>query len=1058
MDLSVVYTKTAKGLRARASLIGGLPSHLMKVLAHVDGTSKVETILVSLEEISEQKLIVALNLLEREGYIKPVMVAVSSEDEWAPATIFAPMEVEEFENVEEVEVKAKENVWQEAQRKIQAEEEARQQAELKAREIETQAQEKAKAKEKIRVEAKVKAQLEADRLSREKEEARKKSEETARAKAEAKAKVEHEARTKEERKAQAEKEARLKAEAEEKAKIEQKEHVRREIVRIAREAEEAEQKKAEEVARAKAEAARIKAEEEARKKAEEAKQQAEQAKLQAQHQAAEAAQKAKQAEQKAQEEAKQARAKAEVEAKEEARRELERINREAEARAKAEEEARLEAERKAKAEEKARLKAEAEEKAKAQALEKEQEKAQEKAKDRQEIARIVREAEETRKKADAQAKEERLEAKRQARAEQDARLEAKRKPKVEPKPAFAKVEAPVEVNVNVEVEEIASADANLNASLAMQYFVTNDTEESEKSEAETSAEAEEEARVSAEKARLEAARKANGEIEAKQIRIKAEAEEQAKAEAKENARFEMERISREADAARQKHEAELRSSDEITANEVAKSRSWDEIEEEEERAFKEEELANKKVAPIVIIDERVVKDEEVAHVIEEITQKEVERQGRDDIKRLAKEEAEALAKTYAKRSARLLNYGKWLEMAKKALLIYLPLSVFSLVGLLHFINISPLIAPIEKLATESIGAPVTVNEVHASLWPQPHLVLSNVAIGDKDGLKIEAINVLPDTSSILEKVKLVKSLEFEGLKITQDNFGQPQPWINNLGKAKNLKIEQINLKKIVLQIRELAIGTFDGKVELSELRELKSYHLNSNTLSAQITPQGSSFDVALTGTSWPLPMHPKVVFDEIKAKGKLDQTQINFSEIVGNIYGGNLKAKAAVDWSSEWSAAGNFDLSNATLPRLLSAFGSSASIDGKLELAGLFSTRSAQAAQLLDAPEIVASFEVRDGKINGVDLTRAVLFRNQQSLAGDPTQFDTLTGNVELKSGAYQYRQLALDTAQFHARGNLDIQANQDISGKVSADLAAQSRRLQARFDLAGKVGAVQRQ
>jgi uncharacterized protein involved in outer membrane biogenesis len=307
-------------------------------------------------------------------------------------------------------------------------------------------------------------------------------------------------------------------------------------------------------------------------------------------------------------------------------------------------------------------------------------------------------------------------------------------------------------------------------------------------------------------------------------------------------------------------------------------------------------------------------------------------------------------------------------------------------------------------------------------------------------------------------VKLVKSLEFEGLTITQDNFGQPQPWVNNLGKAKNLKIAQINLKKIVLQIRDLEMGTFDGKVELAESRELKSYHLTSDTLSAQITPQGSSFDVELTGTSWPLPMNPKVVFDEFKAKGSLDQLQINFSQFEGYIYGGNIKAKAAVDWSSEWSAAGNFDLSNATLPRLLSAFNSSASIDGKLELAGLFSTRSQQAAQLVDAPEIVASFEVRDGKINGVDLTRAVLFRNQQSLTGDPTQFDTLTGNVELKSGAFRYRQLALNTPQFQARGNLDIQPNQDISGNVSADLAAQSRRLQARFELAGKVGAVQRQ
>jgi hypothetical protein len=41
------------------------------------------------------------------------------------------------------------------------------------------------------------------------------------------------------------------------------------------------------------------------------------------------------------------------------------------------------------------------------------------------------------------------------------------------------------------------------------------------------------------------------------------------------------------------------------------------------------------------------------------------------------------------------------------------------------------------------------------------------------------------------------------------------------------------------------------------------------------------------------------------------------------------------------------------------------------------------------------------------------------------------------------------------AQGNLDIQPNQDISGNVSASLVAQSRRLQAKFDLTGKVNNV---
>ncbi len=1022
MDLSVVYSKTAKGLRARASLLGGLPSHLMKVLTHVDGISKAESILIKFDEITEHKLIVALNLLEREGYIKPVMVTVPSENDWAPATIFAPMEVEEFENVEEVEVKAKENAQLQAERKAQAEEEARQQAEIKAREKEEQALEKAKIKEKLRAEAKVKAQLEADRITREKEEARKKAEAVAHAKAE------EEARIQAEQKAKAAEEARLKAEAEAKAKAEEKEHVRREIERISREAE-AEHKKAEDEAHAKA---ALKAREELEQAHAKA---MEEARLQAEREAKEIEEARLQAELKARDEAEKAHAKAEAEAKENARRELERIGREAEeaqrkaeaeAIAKAEAEAKLEAERKAKAEEKARLKAEAEEKAEAA----EQAKIEEKEKARLEIARIVREAEEARKKSEAKAKETRLETKRKAKAEQEARLKVERKPKAEVKQAITKTA----------LEEEASVDANLNARLEMERFALEAEEGRKKSKAEVRAKAEE----------------AESKAQAEAALIRAKAEEQAKADAKETSRLEMERISREADEVRKKQKTEAHTNIEVALISETKGRSWEEIEEEEERAFKEEERAFEE-------EGHATKEDDVERVIEKITRQEAERLEREEIKLQAKEEAETLAKVQAKILLRSINYRKWLSRAGKAIkpiLVYLPLVIILLIGVLHLINLSMLVAPIEKLASESVGEQVTIEKVYASLWPQPHLELGNVRIGVNSSLKIETVNISPVTSTLFQEVKMLNSLELEGMKFTQDNFGQPLQWINSLGKAEHLKVDQINLKKAVIQIRDLEFGTFSGKVELTEARELKNIDLISaeQTLSVQVTPQGSNFDVMLTGTDWHLPVNPKFVFNELKAKGTLSQNQIIFSQIEGSIYGGTIKGKAAVDWSSEWSTAGNFELFNATLPQMLNAFGSSASIDGKLALTGIFSCRSPQAINLVDSPEITANFELHDGKINDIDLARAVLFKGSQSLVGGATHFDKFTGGLQLKSGYYQYKQLVLETNQFHAKGNLDILPNQEVSGKISANLTAQSRRLYANFNLAGKAGDIKRQ
>jgi hypothetical protein len=339
-------------------------------------------------------------------------------------------------------------------------------------------------------------------------------------------------------------------------------------------------------------------------------------------------------------------------------------------------------------------------------------------------------------------------------------------------------------------------------------------------------------------------------------------------------------------------------------------------------------------------------------------------------------------------------------------------------------------------------------------------VLVNVTIGANTNLKIEAVNVMPDTSTLLEELKTVKSIEIEGLKVDKDNLGQPQRWINHLGKATHLKVEQIDLKNITFKILDLELGPFEGKVGLAESKELKSIGLRTtdNTLSVQVTPQGSNYNVMLSGANWALPVNSNIVFDEVKATGILSQNGVDFSRVEGSIYGGSVTAKAVVDWSNQWLAAGNFDLVKASLPPILKAFNSSVSIDGKLNLTGIFSCKSDIAAKLTDSPDIAASFEARDGKVNGVDLVRAVMFRNNQSLAGDSTNFDKLTGSLQLNGGHYQYKKLVLETSQFHAKGNLDIQPNRDISGMINADLVAQSRRLYTNFGLAGKVNAVKRQ
>jgi hypothetical protein len=1064
MDLSAIYSKTPKGLRARASLIGGLSSHLMKVLTHVDGSSRAENILLKFDKLTPQQLSADLARLEQEGYIRLATVSTAPDDSWALTINFEPMVVEEYQSEEELEAVAQ---AQKAQQARQLElQQAEQQAEQLAQQEEKRLAEAQKAekklqklreKEKAKAESKVKAQLEEEKQEQEiQEKQRQELERTAleaarrEAEAEAKLKAQQEAERIEqqqaaERAAKLAEEARLKAElkareaaeqAEAEAEAAAKEDARREIERISRESEEA-QKKAEAEAKAKLEA-ELAAQQEAEAKAlaeASAREAAAQEKIRQETAEAEAAAKAKL----------EAELAAQREAERKAQAEAEQIRIEAEAKVEAEKAAREAAEQ-----EKIRQEtAEAEAAAKAKAAQDLKEKA------RLEIANVLRKAEEDRKKAAAQAKEQKLEAKRQAKAEQEAQLQAERKSKEEAKQK--KLKALADEKVEAEAAEIAHKNAL------------------------------EEGRKQAEAARLAADLLAKTELEQREatlhneeliaqqtseaLRASLAAEEQANLAAKEQARLEMERIGREAELVRQRATAEqhvaevkkglpnkgLPSIDKPNSS-LPMLDDFDAAEAAEEAAFHEEEQAEEAVEKI----QRTIATTTGAITTSAITTSEkatkplAESAGRVEIRNAAIAQAAAMASVHGKAlsfvSAKKIK--QWLKSLSKVTFIYVPVLVLLMLVLLHFVNLSSLIKPIEQLATESVGEPVAIKKVHASLWPQPHLVLEQIVIGTSGS--INSIHVLPETTSLFVETKVVKSLVIEGLNIEQADFGRPLQWASNVSKAKNLKVEQINLKNLMLAIRDLQLESFDGKVTLTDTGAVSAIDLvsSNNALSVMISPQGSDYAITLQAANWTLPFNQKMMFSTLNAKGVASNNQINFYQIKGEIYGGNMIGQANIQWpndANQWESAGNFTLTNANAEQLLNTFGSAVIIDGKLALEGSFSGKAREASKLTDAAIFNANFDVRHGSIKGVELASAVINRSSHSLTGDSTDFDKLTGSIKINQDQYQFSKLVLTSSQFNANGYININANQILTGRINADLAAQSRRLQANFAITGR-------
>jgi hypothetical protein len=1019
MDLKTIFSKTPKASRAPLPWVGGLSAQFKQILSHVDGKQSVEDILLKAGKLSINELHKILLKLEEDGYIKRVS-SHQAEPEWLNdissyginANNNYSIAVEEIDAAEldfdssdfsantAVEIKNVAEEAQPAEAKVAVEADvARRAQEVKAIKSKREAERKAQAEaaEKSRLEAAEQAKRIAEAEAKARQEVERIEREKAEAKAKAQAEEDARMQTELERKAKAEAEEQARVEAERKAQAEAAEQARLEQERIARKEAEA-QARIEHERKVQAELA-VKAKQEAE----------EQARLEA-----EAIAKAK-----AEEEARlqaEAERKAQAEAAEKARLEAERLARE-----EAEAKARLEAERierekaeaiaKAKVEEEARLQAEAERKAQAEAAEKARleaerlarEETEEKA--RLEVERIEREKAEAIAKAKAEEEarlQAELERKSKAEAEEQARVEAERK-----------AQAEAAEQARLEQERVAREDAEAEARAERERIAQEELAAKAKQEAEEQARLEAE-RIEREKAEAIALAKAEEEA-----CLQAEAERKANAEAEEKARVEAERRAQ-VEAAEQKlREAERLAREEIKAQQEAEKRA---------RA-------------------------------------EAEKAAREEAKRLAKEEKAAKAKLKAEEKARARELRGPIMLDKlgskllKPILIAIPVVLILVLGLIHVMNLTMLIEPIEKLATENVGEPVKVQQVHASLFPQPHLILTGVAVGSKEDIKIGSVNMVSAVSMLFNDVKVFKSIDINTVTLTPADFGRQAQWVSNVAKSGKLKIEKITLKQISFKVSDLELEAFNGKVALTPSGELDNVELinASGNLTLLLTPQNGSAAITLTASDWQPPLFKRLAFDEVTATGMISQNQVSFSQIEAKAFGGTIKAQGELSWGGRLSTSGNFELIKMTLPRILSAYDSGASVDGILNATAAFTSNANEASELVSAAEVDANFEALAGKVNGIALSHALVAgpASRPSADADFTRFDTLTGNLQYKDGQYKYKQFVLKTEQFRARGNFNIEPDKKVSGKISAELTSTSQRRQASFTVSGEVADV---
>jgi AsmA-like C-terminal region len=691
---------------------------------------------------------------------------------------------------------------------------------------------------------------------------------------------------------------------------------------------------------------------------------------------------------------------------------MDRIHREADERARklAEEKARREAEEQAKRDAEERTKREAEEHRRREAEEKARREAEEKAK-REAEERRRREAEErARREAEEKAKREAEERRRREEEDRRRREDEERRRREE--------------------EERERREAEDRRRREEEKRRAEEDEERRKKEEDKrrweiearaqAAELEEQVRLER-AAKEEKARAGKGprseasELEAAMRAERAEAEERVRRENEERVRREEE------ERRRQQEEAKLRPAEVDDVEEEMRRREEEmrrREQEEAERAKQEAKArteADAKATAEARARERAVQEEQTRVQAAERKQRQRAQGGRG--------------------YRRPRNIGKPLAAG---LFLILVISV----AVLHFVPIDS--APYEKSAQEWLGQPVRIGAVYVALMPSPHLRFEKVTIGKEPQMRIAEARGSFDLLSLFEDRKRLRRVDMAGGTV-------PQAFLAALltkgGAGGAAGIERVTGKGMKLDIPGFSLPDLDVDATLDSRGAITGVRLSSpeRRLTATLQPEADRATLELTADKFSLPIGGNLALDEFSAKGVVGRTELALSEFEGRALNGTIKGNGRLRWGDSWTLDGEFSVRQMDAALIASPIVAG----GKLEGKGVYGMKAAAPDKLFEAARMEGRFTIQKGAITNVDMTRVL---QGSSTGGGTTLFSEMSGAATADAGRIRVSQLRMAAGLLQGVGNVDVDAEKNLSGRVQIELRAQSVQARATLSVSGSL------
>jgi len=356
-----------------------------------------------------------------------------------------------------------------------------------------------------------------------------------------------------------------------------------------------------------------------------------------------------------------------------------------------------------------------------------------------------------------------------------------------------------------------------------------------------------------------------------------------------------------------------------------------------------------------------------------------------------------------------------------------------------FIPVRTYLDKAQQIASEKIGAPVTIASGRLLLIPTPRIITKEISVGEHQELKLDEIAIIPSMSSLLSETKVIE------IKITNPVIKKsaldiisaiPEDHAKANAGPDPVNISRVTISALQLDWPGIKLPVLNIDARLTSANKLESLNLETidGALKADVTPKDGGHLILVNAEKWTLTAGLPLLITQASLEMYLKGSQLDIPKIDLGLYNGKLSGNAKLSWAKDWRTSGKLQVNNLSVKEPSSLISKSVNLSGSLSGDGGFSSAAKDASGLQNNLNANFKFNVKDGVLHGLDLVKLASLITKQSSGGE-TQFDELSGVLNAKGKQYVLRDIKMRSGLLAASGEVKVKPDKALDGVVEVEL-----------------------